>query len=219
MVKASTEPLCETGSSITFKSSVKSSFSFDADIYDLEGNLINTVNFKGNFPETFVMENTPEKAVQMVFRNNNPSFEEISPLQIENFCVGTYDVNVIPTSGYIEYQIVLKALCPDNTSVAIAPTYSAEIKIKGSEDPWQGVDMIGGVVDLLGKPSQEYELRLLWEDAWEYSSYFTEFDDNGNYLHETEPTAEVSSKIMEDGRVQINVRQTFKQNVCDDMGW
>lgn len=219
LVKASTEPLCETGSSITFKSNVISSFSIDADIYDLDGNLINTVNFKGNFPETFVMENTPNKAVQVVFRDNNPSFEALSALQIDNFCTGSYEVNVTPVSGYSEYQIVLKALCPDNPTVAIAPTYSAEIKIKDSEDPWQGVDMIGGVVDLLGKPGQEYELRLLWQDAWEYSSYYTEFDENGNYLHETDPDAVVTSKELSDGRMQINVKQTFKQNVCDDMGW
>ncbi len=219
LVKASSETLCETGSSITFKSNVISSFSIDADVFDAENNLITTMNFKGSFPETFVVENTPEKAVKLVFRNNNPAFQAIAPLEIANFCSGSYDVNVSPTPGYTEYQIALKAICPDNPSVAVAPTYSAEIKIKGSENPWQGIDMTGGIVDILGQPGQEYELRLLWEDAWEYSTYFTEFDANGNYLHDASPKAQIFSEKIEDGRIRINVKQTFNQNVCEDMGW
>ncbi len=219
LIKASSEILCETGSSITFKSAAVSSFSIDADIYDADNNLISTMNFKGSFPETFVIENTPEKAVKVVFRNNNPAFQNIAPLEIENFCTGNYEVNVVSTPDYAEYQIALKAICPDNPSVAVAPTYSAEIKIKNSENPWQGIDMTGGVVDILGLPGQEYELRLLWEDEWEYSTYFTEFDANGNYLHNPGPNARISSEKIEDGRIRINVRQTFKQNVCEDMGW
>lgn len=219
LVKASNEPLCETGSEITFRSNVISSFSIDADVYDVNGNLITTLNFKGNFPETFVMENTPNEAVKMVFRSNNTSFEEIPPLEIDNFCSGSYNVDVSQKTGYVEYQVVLKALCADDPTVAIAPTYSGEIKIKGSSDPWQGVDMAGGVVDLLGLPNQEYELRLLWEDQWEYSTYWTEFDENGNYLHETSDNANVSSKKLEDGRIQINVEQVFRQDVCDNVNW
>lgn len=219
VVKASDETLCETGSSITFQSDVISSFSIDADVFDAEGTLINTMSFKGSFPETFTVENTPEKAVTMVFRNNNSSFQEIPPLAIENFCSGNYNVNVAAKPGYQEYQIVLKAVCPDNPTVAIAPTYSAEMKVKGSSEPWQGVDMNGGVTDMMGLPNQEYELRLLWQNDWEYSTYFTEFDASGNYLHNTPADAEISSKKLADGRVQINVEQVFKQNVCDDMGW
>ena len=120
-------------------------------------------------------------------------------------------------AGYQEYQIVLKAFCPDNPLIAVAPTYSGEIKMKNSDLPWQGVDMIGGVVDLLGEPNQEYQLRLLWEDAWEYSTYFTEFDENGNYVHETD--SRITTEIMEDGRMRVNVEKTFSQNVCDDLGW
>ena len=219
LVEASTAPLCETGSEITFRSNAVSSFSIDADVYDMEGNLINTINFKGDFPETFVMENTPNEAVKMVFRNNNASFEEIPSLHIDNFCSGSYNVDVTQETGYVEYQIVLRAICPDNPTVAIAPTYSAEIKAKNSNDPWQGVDMVGGVVNLLGLPNQEYELRLLWEDEWEYSTYWTEFDENGNYLHETSDRAKISSKVLEDGRIQINVEQKFSQDVCNDVNW
>lgn len=219
LIKASDETLCDTGSSITFRSAVTSSFSIDADVYDTDGNLINTLNFKGSFPETFVVENTPQKAVSVVFRNNNPSFKAISPLSIENFCSGNYTVNVAPETGYEEYQIVLKAICPDNPGVAIAPTYSAEIKVKDSDDPWQGVDMTGGVADMMGLPNHAYELRLLWQDEWEYSTYYTEFDAGGNYLHETGSDAEITSKKLADGRIQINVEQVFNQNVCNDLGW
>lgn len=219
LVKASNETLCPKGSRITFQSGFTSSFSIDADVYDLEGNLINTINFKGSFPETFVVENTPQKPVTMVFRNNNPSFHEIPPLSIEDFCSGNYTVEVEEVNGFVEYQIVLKAICPDEPTVAVAPTYSAEIKVKNSTDPWQGVDMVGGVTDLLGLPNQEYELRLLWQNEWEYSTYYTEFDAEGNYLRESGTNASISSKKLSDGRIQINVEQVFRQNVCDDLGW
>ncbi len=219
LVKASIEPLCETGSKITFRSSVISGFSVDADVYDMQGNLITTLSFKGSFPETFVVENTPNEAVKIVFRSNNISFKDIPPLEIDNFCSGSYIVDVTPKTGYAEYQIVLKALCADNPTVAIAPTYSAEIRIKDSGDEWQGVDMIGGVADLLGLPDKEYEFRILWEDEYEYSTYWTEFDEQGNYLHEASDRATVTSKTLEDGRIQITVEQTFSQNVCDNINW
>jgi hypothetical protein len=217
LVKASTETLCNTGSSITFRSVAKSSFSIDADVYDMENNLLTTINFKGNFPETITVENTPQKAVKLVFRNNNPAFQPIAPLEIDDFCTGDYLVNVQPTEGYEEYQIVLKAFCPDNPTIAIAPTYSGEYKIKGSEYPWQGAVMTGGVVDLLGLPGQEYEYRLLWENEWEYSELVTEFDENGNYLHPS--GSKIRSERMDDGRIRIYIDHHFSQNVCDDLGW
>ncbi|RIH66645.1 hypothetical protein D1164_03335 [Mariniphaga sediminis] len=217
LVKASTEPLCPAGSSITFKSNVISSFSIDADVYDNEDNLITTLNFKGSFPETFEVENTPQKAVKLVFRDNNPAFQPIAPLEIADFCSGNYEVTVSPTEGYKEYQIVLKAFCPDNPTIAVAPTYSGELRIKNSDNPWQGADMTGGVVDLLGLPDQEYQYRLLWEDEWEYSALVTEFDENGNYLHES--GSNIHSELLEDGRVRIYVEHNFSQDVCDDLGW
>lgn len=219
LIKASDEVLCGTGSSIAFKSDVISSFSIDADVYDLNNNFLTSINFKGNFPETFVVENAPSREVKLIFRNNNPGFASIAPLEIANFCDGNYEVNVSPNDGYLEYQIVLKAICPDNPTVAIAPTYSGEIKIKGSDDSWQGVDMIGGIVDLLGKRDQEYELRLLWENAWEYSTYFTQFDDFGNYLGPLESGANITSQEIGLNRIQISIEKTFKQNICNDIGW
>jgi hypothetical protein len=221
VAKASLEPLCANGSSITFSSSVISSFSIDADVFDQNGTLINTIQFKGNFPETFTIENAPSKAVKLVFRNNNTSFQPLPDLEIPNFCSGSYNIAVQPTAGYNQYQIVLKAICPDNPTIAVAPTYSAEIKIKNSADLWQGVDMIGGKVDLLGKPNQEYELRLLWEDEWEYSTYSTFFNgDNGSYTGETYPKTKIESAYIENGaRIRINVEKEFNQNVCDDLGW
>lgn len=218
LVKASTEPLCETGSSITFQSGVTSSFSIDADMYDANGNLLTTMNFKGNFPETFVVENTPQKAVKVVFRNNNPAFKSIPTLEISDFCTGSYTVDVEPQGGFEEYQVALKAFCPDNPTVAVAPTYSGEYKIKGSSNPWQGVDMVGGVVDLLGLPGQEYELRLLWENEWEYSTLHTEFNPDGSYAH-TSGSDKIYSEKLEDGRIRINIEHTFSQDVCFDMGW
>lgn len=221
LAQAENEGLCETGSSIAFSSNVISSFSFDADVYDMDGNLINTINFKGNFPETFTVENAPSEAVKLVFRDNNPSFAPLPDLEIENFCSGNYNVSVTPANGYEQYQIVLKALCPDNPTVAVAPTYSGEIKIKGSSDPWQGVDMVGGKVDLLGKPDTEYELRLLWEEDWEYSTYSTFFNAaDGSYAGEDYPKTVIESAYMENGaRIRINVEKEFEQNICDDLGW
>jgi len=217
LAKASTEPLCPTGSQITFRSGAISSFSVDADVYDSEDNLLTTINFKGNFPETFTVENTPQKAVKLVFWNNNPAFQPLPPLEIADFCSGNYEVEVTPTEGYQEYQIVLKAFCPDNPTFAVAPTYSGEYKIKGSENPWQGADMTGGVVNLLGLPGQEYEYRLLWENEWEYSTLVTEFDEKGNYLHNS--GSEIYSERMDDGRIRIYIEHKFSQNVCDDLGW
>lgn len=217
LVKASEETLCETGASINFSSDVISSFSIDADIYDDLDNFISTITFKGNFPETFVLENVPSRAGKLVFRDNNPSFETLPPKIIDNFCEGSYNVVVTPSPGFSQYQIVLKAFCPDNPTIAVAPTYSGEVKISTSDSPWQGVDMIGGVVDLLGLPNQEYQLRILWEDAWEYTTFYTEFDENGNYLHPSE--SKVKSEILEDGRIRINIEKTFSQNVCDDLNW
>ena len=217
LAKASTEPLCETGSSITFNSDATSSFSIDADVYDVDDNLLTTINFKGNFPETFTVENTPQKAVKLVFRDNNPAFKPIPTLEIDDFCTGNYTVNVDAENDYEEYQIVLKAFCPDNPTVAIAPTYSGEFKIAGSSSPWQGVDMAGGVVDLLGLPGQEYQLRLLWENEWEYSTLFTEFNPDGSYAHTTGSDNIYSEE--KDGRIRINIDHTFSQDVCIDMGW
>lgn len=219
LASVSQEDLCDTGGTITFKSNILSSFSIDADVYDADNKFITSMNFKGNFPETFELENVPKGAVKLVFRNNNPAFQEIPPLNIPDFCNGNDEVTVAPTSGYVEYRIVLKALCQNNKTVAIAPSYSAEFRLKNTEDSWQGIYMVGGVVDILGKPSAEYELRLLWEDAWEYSAYFTMFNEDGSYNGPDEADAKVTSKRLDDGRMQINVEKIFKQNICDDLGW
>ncbi|RIJ48225.1 hypothetical protein D1614_10860 [Maribellus luteus] len=217
LVQASTDALCSSGASIKFASNSKSSFSVDADIYDAEGKLIRTNNFKGNFPETFVLENVPEVAARLVFRNNNPAFKEIAPLEVSSLCSGNYEVDVDAADGYVEYEVVLKAICPDDLSVAVAPTYSGEMRIKNSNDPWQGIDMKGGVANVLAKPDQEYEFRFLWKDAWESSSFITEFDANGNYLNNTDSS--ISSMLLEDGRVRIKIIHEFEQNICDDLGW
>jgi len=219
LATVSTDELCAKGSSITFKSSVISSFSIVADVFDQDNKLITTKYYKGKFPETFVVESVPSKAVKLVFRDNNPSFKAIQPLQISNFCSGNYEVNVEPASGYTQYQVVLKVLCRDNKQVAIAPTYSAEVKLKNSADPWQGINMIGGTVDILGKPNADYEMRLLWNSEWEYSTYSTKFDANGNYTGAPEPDLKVVSKKLDDGRIQISVEKIFDQDICSDMGW
>lgn len=219
LVSASLEPLCGSGSTLMFKSTVKSSFSIDADVYDASDKFIASINFKGNFPEAFTVENVPSKAVRLVFRNNNPAFLPIDPLEISNFCQGNYDISVQPADGYREYQIVLKALCRDNKQLAVAPTYSAEFKQIGDDQAWQGVSMESGIVDILGLPGMDYELRLLWEEEWEYSSYSTKFDEQGHYLGEPHKDAKIKSKYLPDGRIQINVEKIFDQNICDDLGW
>ncbi len=221
LARASSEGLCEIGSNITFSSSVTSSFSIDADVFNSDGIKIKTINFKGNFPETFTVENVPSKAVRMVFRNNNPSFQPITALNIDNFCSGDYQVTVSPADGYEQYQVVLKALCPDNPTIGVAPTYSGEMKIKGSNDPWQGVDMIGGKVDILAKPDQEYDMRLLWENDWESAVYSTSFNKtDGSYTGNNYPDTEIESTYIENrARIRINVKRQFSQSICEDMGW
>ncbi len=217
VVRASGEPLCLSGSTIRFTSEVISSFSIDADVYDEAGTRLTTLHFKGQFPEMFTAELVPSKAVRLVFRNNNPSFQPIPPLEISDFCSGNYEVQVMPAPGYIEYQIVLKAFCPDNPTIAVAPTYSGEFKIMESNNPWQGVDMVGGVVDLLGLPGEGYQLRLLWENEWEYSTLYTEFDEQGNYLKDS--NSKIHSERMADGRIRIVMEQNFSQSVCNDLNW
>ena len=219
LATVSAEDLCAKGSSITFKSNIISSFAIAADVFDQDDKLLTTISFNGKFPETFVVENVPSKAVKLVFKNNNPSFKAIQPLQISNFCSGSYEVTVEPAAGYTQYQIVLKAMCKDNNEIAIAPTYSAEIKLKNSDNPWQGVNMIGGVVDVLGIPNTDYELRLLWNSEWEYSSYSTKFDENGNYAGAPLKDTKIVTRILPDGRIRISVERIFDQNICDDLGW
>lgn len=217
VVKASSETLCAVGSTFNFTAGFKSSFSIDADIYDFEGKLIQTTNFKGKFPESFTMENVPSQSAKIVFRDNNPAFKAIDYLNVENLCNGSYTVEVAKAEQYEEYQIVLKALCEDNPSIAVAPTYSGEIRIKGSNDNWQGVDMIGGVVDILAKPNETYQIRLLWDDQWEYADFSTKFDTNGNYVNETD--VNIKTEILEDGRTRLLIEHTFEQSICDDLDW
>lgn len=217
VASASLDLLSVEGARIKFSSNAQSSFSIDADIYDSNNIHIKTINFKGSFPETFILENVPEVAGKIVFRDNNPSFGSIPELLIDNLGSGIYEVDVDPAAGYEEYKVALKALCADNPTLAIAPTYSGEIKIKDSNDAWQGIDMEGGIVDLLCKPNQEYEIRLLWDDQWESTSFSTNFDANGNYLGHTD--AKVSSEKLEDGRTNIKIEHTFEQDICDDLGW
>lgn len=219
LATVSEEQLCEKGASISFKSNFVSSFSIAADVFDLSGNQITTLYFKGEFPATFVLENVPSKAAKLVFKNNNTAFKPIAELQVTSLCSGNYVVNVEPAAGYQQYQVVLKALCPDNLTVAIAPTYSAQIRMKNTHDLWQGVEMKGGVANILGLPDKEYEMRLLWNNEWEYSTYWTKFDDNGKYTGVTEPKAKIVSKKLADGRIQISVDKVFDQNICDDLGW
>ncbi|WP_321346167.1 hypothetical protein [uncultured Draconibacterium sp.] len=217
VAKASLDPLCSTGATIKFSSNAQSSFSIDADIYDANGQMIKSTNFKGKFPESFTLENVPSGAATLVFRNNNPAFAAISNLSVNDMCSGTYDVDVETAEGYEEYQIVLKAICPDNPTIAVAPTYSGQIRIKDSDDDWQGIDMEGGIVDVLAKPGEIYELRLLWEDNWESSDFSTEFDANGNYINKT--GSKIETEELGDGRTRFVIEHEFEQNICDDMGW
>lgn len=173
--------------------------------------------FSGNFPETFTLENVPSQSAKVVFRNNNPSFKPIADLDIANLCSGSYEVEVSPENEVAEYQIVFKALCADNPSIGIAPSYSGQIKIKDSNDNWQGIEMIGGIANITAKPNKEYLLRLLWEDEWEVSTFSTEFDADGNYTGKT--NSKISSEKLEDGRIRIKIEHLFNQSVCDSMNW
>ena len=209
--------MCTTGAAIKFASNIQSSFSIDADFYAADGSLIKSTNFKGKFPETFTLENVPSGAATIKFRNNNTAFAPISDLSVTDLCNGTYEVDVEKADGFEEYQIVLKAICPDNPTIAVAPTYSGQVRIKDSADSWQGIDMEGGIVDVLAKPDEVYQLRLLWEDEWETSDFSTEFDGSGNYINKT--NSEIETEQLEDGRIRFIIEHEFEQNICDDIGW
>jgi len=217
LIEASGETLCPSGSAITFTAEFESSFSITADVYDMQDKLITSINFTGNFPETFNAENVPPIPVKLVFRSNNPGFSPIPDLLIDNFCAGSYTVSVGAAAGFTEYQIVLKAFCPDDPTVAVAPTYSGEFRIAGSADEWQGAYMIGGVVNILARENQEYQYRLLWEEEWEYMTMHTTFNADGSYPYPEE--ALITSETLPDGRIRINISHTFKQSVCDTMNW
>lgn len=214
---ATIEQICTSGVTINFTSSSKTSFSIYADVYNTADQRIMTTNFKGTFPESFVLENVPDVAAKIVFRNNNPGFKQIAPLEVSSLCSGNFEVDVQAAAGYVEYLVVLKAHCSDNPEIALAPTYSGEMRIKNSNDSWQGVDMVGGVTDILTMEHQDYEIRFLWEGDWETSSFSTEFDSNGNYLGKSE--SKVTSERMEDGRIKIMIDHTFEQDVCDSLNW
>lgn len=214
---ASDQELCSTGCTLKFTSNYKSSFSISADIYNTNGVKIATRTFKGHFPESFTLENVPNSAAKIKFRNNNPSFAEIPPLEVSSLCDGSYEIEVTAADSYQEYQIAFKAYCSDNSSVAVAPTYNGYIKIRNSNDPWQGIDMIGGKADFLGKPNQEYEIKLLWKKEWEKTTFSTKFDGNANQVNSN--GASTYYELMEDGRVKIHINHTFKQSVCNDLGW
>ncbi len=219
LAKVVDDSVCETGAKFIFQSNSKTSFSIDADLYDMNDEFITSLSFKGNFPEEFTLENVPADPVKVIFRNNNPAFKAIPPMEINSLCNGDYEIEVIKKSDYVEYQIVLKALCADNPAIGFAPTYNVEFRLKNSDDAWQGVRIEGGVINLLCLPNQEYEMRLLWEGEWEYATYFTKFDSNGNYIGNTELNATVRSKKLEDGRMQINIEKIFSQSICNDLGW
>ena len=219
LAKVMDDSVCEIGGKFSFQSNSTTSFSIDADLYDLNNKFISSLNFKGDFPEKFTLENVPTDPVKVVFRNNNPAFKPIPPMEINNLCDGEYEIEVIKKEDYVEYQITLKALCADNPSIGIAPTYNVEYRLKNSNDYWQGVRIKGGVLNLLGIPNREYEMRLLWEGEWEYAAYFTQFDANGKYLGTAEPGASISSEKLDDGRIQIKIEKLFSQSICNDLGW
>jgi hypothetical protein len=217
LVGASVDDICGIGATITFNSNSKTSFSIDADIYNTGGNLVKTTNFKGTFPESITLENVPNTAATIIFRDNNPAFKAINSLVVDNLCTGTYNVDVEAEDGYVEYLVVLKAYCSDEPTIALAPTYSAEMRIKNSNDPWQGIDMKGGVVDVLAKENEDYDIRFLWKDNWENDEFSTEFDANGNYLNTS--SSKITSEYIDDGRIKILIEHLFDQDVCDDLNW
>ena len=217
VVSATEASLCPSGAVIRFEAGFKSGFSITADVRDMQGKLIYTQNFTGNFPASFTLENVPDVPTTLVFRDNNSSFKTISNLEVSSLCSGNYTVNVQPKEGYNSYQIVLKAYCEKNPLIAIAPTYSGEYRIKGSSDPWQGGFMQGGVLDLLGKPDQEYEYRLLWENEWETSTFHSRFNPDGTYPYTSD--SKITSEKLSDGRIRINISHIFRQKVCDTLNW
>lgn len=210
--------IATSGANIKFSSNSITSFSITGDIYNATtGEFIKTETFKGAFPETFVLENIPAVEAKIVFRDNNPSFKAINDLAISDLSTGNYEVDVDAQEGFDEYQIILKALCPSNSTVAIAPTYSGEYRIESSNDEWQAIEMNSGVVDILLKSENEYDIRLLWEDNWETASFSTKFDDSGNYINNTDEDIVVST--LSDNRTQFLITHEFEQDICESMGW
>lgn len=217
VIEASDATTCGLGTTIRFEAGFKSGFTITADFFDMQGKLLFTQNFTGNFPASFVLENVPGVPAKLIFRNNNPSFKPIPDLEVSSLCSGTNTINVMAQDGFSGYQIVLKAFCQSNPFVAVAPTYSGEYRFAATANAWQGGFMQGGVLDLLGKPDQEYEYRLLWENEWEVTSFTTTFNSDGSYPFASD--SKITSEKLSDGRTRINISHTFKQSVCDTMNW
>ncbi len=217
LAEASGETLCASGTLLQFRSAVPSSFRITADVFDLNNKLLFTLSFAGSFPASFTVENTPPVPVRLVFRNDNPAFKPIPELAVSNFCSGTYEINIEPQTSYSGYQVVLRAFCPDNPQIAIAPSYNGEYRLVDSGQPWQGASMKGGVVDLLGIPDREYEYRILWENDWEVTRFYTRFNPDGSYPYPN--NSQITSDKLPDGRTRIHISHLYKQSVCDTMGW
>ncbi len=217
LAEASDETFCPTGATIRFQSSLPSAFRFTADLFDLSGKLLFTQSFAGRFPASFTLENTPPVPARLVFRGDNPSFQPVPELTVASLCSGSYDVTVEPQTGYTGYQVVLRAFCPDNPQIAIAPTYNGEYRLVNEDHPWQAVSMQGGVIDLLGIPDHEYEYRILWENEWEVTRFHTSFNADGSYAYPN--SSRITAEKMDDGRTRINISHLYKQSVCDAMGW
>lgn len=217
LISALAADLCQSGAVISFNAGFQSGFSITADVLDENGKFIYTQYFTGNFPASFTLENVPSMAAKMVFRDDNPSFKPIPDLDLASLCSGNHSVTVLPQDGYSGYQMVLKAFCPDNMTIAVAPTYSGEYRLSGTDDPWQKGFMQGGILNLLGLPDKEYEYRLLWENEWEITHFFTTFNEDGSYPYESD--SHITSERLSDGRTRILISHTFRQKVCDTLNW
>ena len=219
LAKVIDKSLYKKGANIKFSSDVKSNFSIDAEIYDNEDHFISSLNFRGDFPENCTLENIPQRASKIEFKNNNPAFASIPDIENVDLCSGIIKVDVSANEGYGEFQVALKVLCPDNPAVAIAPSFNAEYKLKDSENDWQGITLKGGKANILALLDREYQLRFLWEDEWKYSGFSTKVDNDGNYKGNSEVASKIHSEKMEDGRVRINIEKMFDESFCGDLGW
>ena len=209
---------CKTAGTITFNASQPGDFLLNATMLNMDDEPIRDITFIGKFGEPMTIEDAPSEDIKLLFKNNNPTLKAIQPVNISNGCSRQAVVSVELKPEYTSYQVVFKALCSENKEVALAPTYNAQFRLKNSQEPWQDLAMVGGVVDFIGKENNEYDVRLLWEGEWQNASFATNFDSNANYTGPTYPDTKISSKLISDGRIQINVETVFKQAICDAIG-
>lgn len=183
--------ICSLGANISFESTATDvNFSFDAEFYNAKGKQMGGSSFVGAFNQSFRLENVTSEEATIKFKKNYFAFNPIEDITVNSLCSGDIKVAVTPASGYEVYDITFVAYCPDNSTVGLSPSYSAQYKPinSGSTVAWQGVKMEGGHFRILAKPDTEYQIKLTFDGKTEYVDITTNMQELENKI-DTEVTS------------------------------